>query len=447
MTKARLILPIYYWDSMLNFNKSIFIKGLLLCLVLLFVLRLTGDFLPLNLVYLLVASTGLVLVYRVLYFSVSRLNKSPVYWGWILLNILIIISFAWTNAPQFGFSKLTELYLFIIIPTLFSVEWLKNYRYFRYLFSVIYALMLLYLIVFQRQTILANLAGEAISLKFGLTENSNSNVIAAMFGFGIINILSFFQFKLNGYVTLGQRMIRLSILGLVVLSIVFIILVGSKGAILALVLAYMTYFLVINFNLKGMAYIVLAVICTIPFLFIDFQALGKQVLPDPLYRYMEYRYFGEDEAQSYSSRKMLWSKALKGTANSSPVKMLVGNGVGDYGYLYTSRDDRGYPHNIFLEILYEFGILGLLLFTSALIYIVLKNREFRNYSSPELKWIFITFYFFFFRSLTTGSISGNFILFAYIILLFRFFSNADSFFMITRGKDKNLREYNNAKQY
>jgi hypothetical protein len=251
-------------------------------------------------------------------------------------------------------------------------------------------------------------------------------VIAAMFGFGIINVFSFFKLKLSSEATLRQRLLRLSILALILLSIVFMIVAGSKGAILALFLGYASYFLVINFNLKGMAYIVLTVICTIPFLFIDYQALGKQVLPDPLYRYMEYRYFGEDEAQSFSSREMLWTKALSGTASSSPEKLVFGNGVGDYGYLYTARDAKVYPHNIFMEIMYEFGIIGLLLFTSALIYIVLKNREFRNYSSPELKWIFITFYFFFIRSLTTGSISGNFIFFAYIILLFRFFPNADS---------------------
>ncbi len=411
---------------MLTFRKSIFAKSILLCLVLLFILRLTGDFLPLNLVYLLVASTGLVLVYRVLYFSVSRLNKSPIYLGWLLLNVLIIISIAWTHAPQFGVSKLTQLYLFLIIPTLFSLEWLKHYRYFRYLFSVIYVLILLYLVTFQRQTILANLAGEAISVRFGLTENTNSNVIAAMFGFGIINIFSFFKLKLSSEATLRQRLRRWSILALILLSIVFMIVAGSKGAILALVLGYVSYFLVINFNLKGMAYTVLAIVCTIPFFFIDYQALAKQVLPDPLYQYMEYRYFGEDEAQSFSSREMLWTKALSGTASSSPEKLVFGNGVGDYGYLYTARDAKVYPHNIFMEVMYEFGIMGLLLFTSALIYIMLKNREFRNYSSPELKWIFITFYFFFFRSLTTGSISGNFILFAYIILLFRFFPNADS---------------------
>jgi len=41
---------------------------------------------------------------------------------------------------------------------------------------------------------------------------------------------------------------------------------------------------------------------------------------------------------------------------------LFGQGVGSYGILFKGFDVRFYPHNIVLELLFEFGLIGLLLF-------------------------------------------------------------------------------------
>lgn len=42
---------------------------------------------------------------------------------------------------------------------------------------------------------------------------------------------------------------------------------------------------------------------------------------------------------------------------------LFGHGMGSFGYEFSGIDARQYPHNLFLEILFELGFLGLLFFT------------------------------------------------------------------------------------
>ncbi len=51
----------------------------------------------------------------------------------------------------------------------------------------------------------------------------------------------------------------------------------------------------------------------------------------------------------------------------APWKFLFGEGIGSFGILYTGVDGREYPHNIYLEVLFELGLMGLipfLLFTT-----------------------------------------------------------------------------------
>lgn len=55
---------------------------------------------------------------------------------------------------------------------------------------------------------------------------------------------------------------------------------------------------------------------------------------------------------------------------SSPV---TGVGIGSFGYYMTGEDGRLYPHNVFLEIGSELGLIGLFLF-SVLFYIVLHHH-------------------------------------------------------------------------
>ncbi len=71
------------------------------------------------------------------------------------------------------------------------------------------------------------------------------------------------------------------------------------------------------------------------------------------------------------------------TLKDNPNVLVFGAGFGSYGYLCCETDNRSnYPHNLFLEILIETGIIGLLIFSGFLFYLV------RSAITKRHLWIF-----------------------------------------------------------
>ncbi|MCK9255221.1 MAG: O-antigen ligase family protein [Bacteroidales bacterium] len=61
------------------------------------------------------------------------------------------------------------------------------------------------------------------------------------------------------------------------------------------------------------------------------------------------------------------------------LESIYGFGIGSFGLLYYAKDFRSYPHNIFLEIWIELGLIGLILFLIFLYFIFTKNLNGVNY--------------------------------------------------------------------
>jgi len=94
----------------------------------------------------------------------------------------------------------------------------------------------------------------------------------------------------------------------------------------------------------------------------------------------------------------------------SPLSVLFGHGYGSFGILYTGIDGREYPHNIYLESLFELGLIGLLIVICFTLAPFFLKRDF------ILK--VLTFYLFL-GAQKTGSLSDHWVLFAfYGILIF-----------------------------
>lgn len=87
--------------------------------------------------------------------------------------------------------------------------------------------------------------------------------------------------------------------------------------------------------------------------------------------------------------------------------LYLGNGIGTFGLMYLNEDIIAYPHNIFLEIFFEFGMIGLLLFM-AILYVFFKHFA--------LNCITLTVCFFFFNSLFSGDLSSNNFLFLFLYI-------------------------------
>lgn len=96
----------------------------------------------------------------------------------------------------------------------------------------------------------------------------------------------------------------------------------------------------------------------------------------------------------------------------NPFVLLLGNGVGSFGILVFNQDIRAYPHNIILEIIFEFGVFGFLLFVS---WIFLSIKNIKEKSSLISNLILLYMMFNVLKSSSLVDIRLFFIIFAFYI--------------------------------
>lgn len=95
---------------------------------------------------------------------------------------------------------------------------------------------------------------------------------------------------------------------------------------------------------------------------------------------------------------------------TAPWNHIFGKGIGSFGILYTGVDGREYPHNIYLEVLFELGIIGLISF---LLFTIIPFWYRRN--ALFMTWML----YFFLNALKSGDLTSLWILFlAYGLVVF-----------------------------
>lgn len=94
---------------------------------------------------------------------------------------------------------------------------------------------------------------------------------------------------------------------------------------------------------------------------------------------------------------------------------LTGIGIGYHNYGNNAR----WPHNLFIEILAEVGILGLLIVLLALTFSIVRNRINKKINT---RWLLLIVPFFI-RSMISGSLTTNVIIFSFVCSIYFWPSN------------------------
>jgi O-antigen ligase len=94
------------------------------------------------------------------------------------------------------------------------------------------------------------------------------------------------------------------------------------------------------------------------------------------------------------------------------VNFLFGQGIGSFGILYENVDGRQYPHNVILEISFELGMIGVILFTLLLL---LYFKKLRNNFNFVLIYLFL-----FLNSLKSHSLVDSRVMFGILSVLLVF---------------------------
>ena len=121
----------------------------------------------------------------------------------------------------------------------------------------------------------------------------------------------------------------------------------------------------------------------------------------------------ESGGRSAATRFEFWRHAVIYWAK----RPLVGHGVGAWPVLYMGRDQRHYPHNMILELLVEFGLVGLGLFAALVLVLARRVSLRRLREDPAVMRALILCINAFMNAMSTGDLADNRNLFAMLGLL------------------------------
>jgi len=403
----------------INAEKGIRPFGLIIAVYVLFLtIKMTGSIIPINL-YLISAVTLIIgIVYYLHRVQIQKVvfdQRLITFWLFVVYCMLTLI---WSRDLQYGEQK-----LFIVASTLFIstlvcelvVKRTDRFLWWFCLFSL--SIVIWYLFNYGLNRIDIGSQDFRLDLKTGL----NPIVIGQYFGFSILSFIFLSRFKKK------TKVFRLLLGGVIGILIILIFLTGSKGPMLALGFSLvLPYVIARGFRVKFTLKFIFFVIVMLVFFLYLISPLLQGGNPSALSTFIQRRFLDTgDTSGSISGRMIYLSIAFKHILSRSPLQMIFGNGLGDFGFVFDDRFQANYPHNIFVELLYEEGLLGMGLFLF-LIYSVIRinfkqgRRLFSyKYEGTTLYYFLSLFYFSLFASMTSGDIAANFFVFVSILFVYK----------------------------
>lgn len=198
---------------------------------------------------------------------------------------------------------------------------------------------------------------------------------------------------------------------ILILSLPLVLLAGSKGALLSLIITLLVYYYLNKRRLFIRVVMLLFLLSIVGIFVFGF-------LSEPIQYYIVQRFFrivpdGTSQGLLDHSRGVMWPYVIS-YMNSHESLYLTGLGFGNFGEVYGVYGERLYPHNIILEVLVELGVVGLLLF----FLFVFKFLNLKNNNIPGA----IGLYYF-----INAQFSGDFLLnervFVFTLLSYMYVSN------------------------
>lgn len=276
-------------------------------------------------------------------------------WSTILAYVVFVailtLSYLYTNAPDYGASKLSRVLvigtIYLIAP-LFLIVSENDFRHFARIFAVFSGLTAIQLIV--------NLEFKNVDF----TQNGDITRIGAGWLLSMGALLVFF------YPLWTSRLARAASYYLLLpLLVVGLVASAARGPIVALLLAGLVGLCVAL--LQGQVRASSAALLVF-FIFaggvIAYYVLRQADIDKYTAKASELEQLAVNGESSGSAGKRLGF--YRTTLEAIPDHLLFGRGIGSWATFYYGSDQRNYPHNVFLEITFEEGLLGLVVFLTLL---------------------------------------------------------------------------------
>ena len=365
----------------------------------------SAFFFPIALKAFLIAPAGLFTISMLFYISFAfvrrpKIHSIPEIRYLIMLLVVLCIGLLYTNAPNYGFSKILILYTWIILFFLYAPVIVNNYELYAKVsvFCGAVFLILLYSRCGDPISFFKSMQVQGEVVRLGFEQDSDSygglNPIWIARYLGFLFLMALFITK--------KKSRNLFLYGYMLVLFLYMITAGSKGPIIALLGGCVIFFANenISVNVKTIFFLILIFSAFILLLnAIDFFSSS----------FFIERYSGKNT--SAEEREVLIDVALQ---FSGIVSFLFGTGTGNFGYVINHKDARRYPHNILAELYFENGIISLVIL--ALIYISVLKYHKLIFKSRKLRMLVATFVYFGLNSMFSGDLLANEYFFIFFIL-------------------------------
>ena len=298
-----------------KFNLDVFICA---AFALLLIVKLTGDFLPFNLVLTVIVVFGLI-IFRYLSFDSIILSRlSVINIVSILFLTHVFLAYFVSDSPRYGFRKLYLLYPIVLVGYLYRFYLVKYYNAFGNSIAFIVGATAIAAPLYISPAVVISILTSPVGGRVGLTENTNAIAIATFFAIGLIHLLRFVNIKFSKFAIKNlYSFLKVGILLIpIVVVTVLMFFTGSRGVQLSIILAYLTYFL---FQRKRMYYylwplgFILTTLIMLPVI-VDIQQLIYAITPDWSHLFIDRRFFNEEASNSINIRFELYQTAWQGRA-------------------------------------------------------------------------------------------------------------------------------------
>lgn len=296
----------------------------------------------------------------------------------IYCTVLTIVS----PSIFYGLNKLSFMFLYSLVGVLIiSMSIKEDFKRYIYLYPL--SILVVMLWSFGTPFTVVEKMSDTF---FRLGEEADSNPIMVARGMGLSIIFLV-------YLSTRVSKFRVIYIGLIGVSLVYMISSGSKGPLLALLASY-TFSSLYFSKISKRQFFGLIVISL---LLVNMYGL---LLADD--GFLSQRFLNEG---SVNSRLGQYRIISDGIINGSLSDLIFGHGLGSYSYLNSGDDIRDYPHNLLLEVVYELGLIGFLVLISIFAYPILISKKFNTKIGTDP--FMVAFIFYIFNSLFSGDLLSN----------------------------------------
>ncbi len=371
------------------------------------VFQLPTDQIPiLNLLFLFTIFTIISFIYNYS-FSNNKIRLEQKHVVLFLAFILmLLISLIYTNEMKYGIEKIAKFiffngFLFISGMVVFQEEKrVRNFiEFLKYLILIIAIVNVALLIKY----LLSGTLLQHMIVRFTITEGNNPINLARVAGLGILLwFLSIFQSE-------GQKHKIIGWFALIPI-VVTLLATNTRGPILftiLIILGYMFFYLNVSIKKKLFAVAFLVVIGIALMFILPENMLDRFSL---LFQKGNLNIQQNIWMASSSGRRVIFAKRLLQYLSNHPSIIFIGTGAGGFANLFKDYGIYLYPHNIFLEILFEQGLVGISIFIFSII-ILIKDLNLVKFNNEKFKELLLPILFgmiyFFLNAQVSGDIERN----------------------------------------